>query len=797
MASDGLQGLAAAAIAYARLGYSILPLRPRDKRPSQPWATAQQHAASPEEVATIWRSNGHQDANIAVATGAVSGVIVIDLDGDEGNAELDWRELPLHPIVSQTARGRHLWFQYPAGWRVPNSVRILPGVDVRGDGGYVVVPPSIHPSGAVYVWADGAIPDRLTLPKLPAWLLDLLNGHLDDAAQNTASSASNPGAHRKLSRATLEFATHGADVGTRNDRLFRAACDYAGCGYSQAEAESALMRVGRQSGLRTEEISTTLASAYARPRASAIPDAPVESRAARAKRGPSDTTTKPDTDTRPEIVLSTDIPRVVDAAQAALMTDPDVYQRAGMIVHVVPSPPDLGGIHRAAAAPIIANAAPAALRERMARQASWRKASVETGELRACMPPPWVAETLLERRAWPFRPLRAIITAPTLREDGSLLATPGYDGASALIYRPTHNGISGVPDAPTIDHAVEAVEVLAEPFGQFRWREDVPGSALASVLAAILTLLCRHAIPGPVPMWAISSPVRGSGKTLLADCIAIVGTGRSAARITQPQDEEEMRKRIMALALAADPVVCIDNVERDIRSGALAAAITGDSVRDRLLGRSEMVTAPWTSLVLVTGNNLMLRGDITRRTLVVTIDPRMEWPEDRAGWTHGDLRAYITEQRPSLITAALTTMRAWITAGRPQPQAVPWGSFERWSETIRAAITWALVDPCSGRERTRSEDPDREEHLALLDALAAVAYDPESALTAEQLCATAETDLRLVLLALCGGEKRLDARTLGYRLRRYNGRIAEGRQLAAFRQVGLAAQPTRWYVTSI
>jgi bifunctional DNA primase/polymerase-like protein/primase-like protein len=103
---------------------------------------------------------------VAIATGAVSKIFVIDVDGPDAEHELQRLDLPA-TVEAVTARGKHLYFKYP-GTLIRNTTgKIAPGVDTRGDGGYVLAPPSIHPSGALYRWSPNgartaaAAPDQL------------------------------------------------------------------------------------------------------------------------------------------------------------------------------------------------------------------------------------------------------------------------------------------------------------------------------------------------------------------------------------------------------------------------------------------------------------------------------------------------------------------------------------------------------------------------------------------------------------------------------------------------------------
>ena len=149
--------LGAAAIAYARRGLYVFPLRPGGK---EPLAAAAPHgvkdaSCDPDEVAAWWEI--YPDANIGLATGQKSGVLVLDVDGPEGEASLAAlvaANTPLPDTPQQiTGKGRHLFFAWPDGQHIGNSSRKLgPGLDIRGEGGYVLVAPSIHPNGSEYRW---------------------------------------------------------------------------------------------------------------------------------------------------------------------------------------------------------------------------------------------------------------------------------------------------------------------------------------------------------------------------------------------------------------------------------------------------------------------------------------------------------------------------------------------------------------------------------------------------------------------------------------------------------------------
>ena len=158
-----------AALDYARRRWQVFPLQPNTKEP----ATRRGFYDATDNPATLhrWFDRGFP-YNVAIRTGQPSGVLILDADGEVGAAslrELESKYEPFPPtLTSRTARGPHLWFTTAVP--IPCSAgKIAPGIDIRGDGGYVVVPPSVHPNGTIYQWAND-------LPPVPApdWLVELV-----------------------------------------------------------------------------------------------------------------------------------------------------------------------------------------------------------------------------------------------------------------------------------------------------------------------------------------------------------------------------------------------------------------------------------------------------------------------------------------------------------------------------------------------------------------------------------------------------------------------------------------------
>ncbi|HXY44624.1 MAG TPA: bifunctional DNA primase/polymerase [Acidimicrobiales bacterium] len=136
------------------------------------WKRRMQEAASAEQVRQWWRR--WPRANVGIVSGAVSGLVVLDIDPRHGGGDsLSLLEsmhgrMP-HTVESLTGGGgQHLYFRHP-GTLVP-SRPIAPGLDLKGDGGLVVCPPSVHVSGRSYAWEEGCAPGEVALADLPWWL---------------------------------------------------------------------------------------------------------------------------------------------------------------------------------------------------------------------------------------------------------------------------------------------------------------------------------------------------------------------------------------------------------------------------------------------------------------------------------------------------------------------------------------------------------------------------------------------------------------------------------------------------
>lgn len=338
--------------------------------------------------------------------------------------------------------------------------------------------------------------------------------------------------------------------------------------------------------------------------------------------------------------------------------------------------------------------------------------------------PPMPIAKMILASTHELRPLRSILTAPTLRPDGSVLTAIGYDVATGyLLAQDGDTEFVPVPERPTREQAIAALTRLWTPFSEFAF---VGPLDRAAHLAALLTACVRGSLP-TAPGFGYDAPNVGSGKTLLASCVAVLATGKHASVSPAPQnkdhDDAEMRKSIFAALRDGRRAIVYDNVLGIFNSPSLAAALTQPTYTDRVLQESRQDSVPTDAVWCVTGNNLTLGKDLTRRFVVCRVDRKTEGPDGRAY----DIApgAYCLTHRQAMVSAGLTLIRFYLASGVGAIGAGVVPSFEQWDAWIRQAILYvsrAIADGYFGdvwtllSEATIS-DPEQESTGALLQAL--------------------------------------------------------------------------------
>lgn len=693
---------------------------------------------------------------IGLATGARSGVVSFDLDrknGLDGLAALQaladqyQGELPITLMTRTPTSGYHAHYQHP-GFPVKNSVSVLgPGIDVRGDEGYVVLPPSMHKCGERYEWLNWG----QRIAECPPWLNALLlkppkvarrvtNDTLKKVAARWSKSKNVAAQDLGIALAKVANWESFAVEGERDQVLFKLCRDLA------REVPDA------DPGVLAELFAPSLAVMHGGPSVESV----VEkfSRAVAELGGAG----------RPEIWISDDIPKLADAGEIALARTGDVYRRGDVLARVT-------------ADARIAVLSKAAVREKLSKGARWL-----SGENAATVPPDFIVDAVRDRGEWPsLRTLNGIAEVPVLRTDGTVLDAPGYDSASGILYHP-RRVYPRVPEAPTSADVERAGRLLCDVVSDFPWEKP---EHLTGWLAACLTPLARDAYAGPAPLFLFDATSAGSGKSLAARLAATIGTGSIGATAPWSSDEEERRKAITTYAREGMRVVCWDNVTGRLGGRSLCIALTEPTWTDRVLGATQHWTGPMRTTFYATANNVELGEDMDRRVVHVRLNPGVERPELRSGFRYPDVLAFVTEHQPVLTAAALTVLRGYRASGA-RVAVAPWGSFEAWAAWVVAPLVWCgFRDPGGAREELRESDPDAE-HMRALVAGWPVAF-PDGATVrqaVEQLFPARAWDLNpspvvdaiRSLLRLEDGE-RPPVQKLGLLLRRMRGRVYGGRCL--------------------
>jgi hypothetical protein len=300
-----------------------------------------------------------------------------------------------------------------------------------------------------------------------------------------------------------------------------------------------------------------------------------------------------------------------------------------------------------------------------------------------------------------IRELDGVVTAPTLRPDGSVLDHPGYDSATRLLLLVDEEP-PDIPGVPTRPQAEAALEYLIEPFRGFSFANELDWSVF---LSALLTAVVRRTLP-TAPGFVVSATTAGTGKTKLGQCVDILAGGTGETRAL-PGDSEEMRKALTAALMEGRPSIIFDNVSGHLRGDVLCAVLTSPVHTDRILGVSQSAQLSTRTMLLFTGNNLEAAGDLSRRVLRVELDPGCAEPWRRR--FEFEPVARVRERRQALVAAALTVLRGYIAAGHPEVVRTHTGSFEGWSRLVRSTVVWlGWTDPEQSLLLNLETDPETQ-----------------------------------------------------------------------------------------
>jgi putative DNA primase/helicase len=319
--------------------------------------------------------------------------------------------------------------------------------------------------------------------------------------------------------------------------------------------------------------------------------------------------------------------------------------------------------------------------------------------------------------------LRGVVTLPVLYPDGRVLNTPGYDEQSGLYYDPLAMEFPPIPENPTRRDALRALVTLKRPLREYPFKFEVErgesrkhNRSLSGALCYLLTIVNRSAYDR-VPIFGFDGNRARVGKGKLVSLGSIMATGESAAIIRHSVSAEEFEKQLVTNLLSGVALIPIDNVARPLDSTTLCSGVAEDWFVIRKFGELVNIKVPNVYIVTVTGNKLVLVGDLAPRTLMIEIMSAEEDPEF-APHTF-DPVVYGRQRRGELVVAAQTILRAHILAGKPhqspkeaqraKTEPLRLGSFEEWSLGPPAALAWlGEPNPITSIEESKARDPRRQ-----------------------------------------------------------------------------------------
>lgn len=343
------------------------------------------------------------------------------------------------------------------------------------------------------------------------------------------------------------------------------------------------------------------------------------------------------------------------------------------------------------------------MRHEVARSADWFRE--KGGKRSPAIPPAAVIEDMLATPQPPLPVLIRFVAAPVFSSTGTFETAPGYHAASLTYYAPGREfSVPQVAALPTERDVQWAVQWLRdELLGEFPFTGD---AERAHAIGLLLLPFARELIDGPTPLHLVEKPTPGTGASLLTGILTLPSQGKPISAMAEVGSDDEWRKQITAHLYEGSSVLLIDNVRRELRSPALAVALTAPIWQDRLLSTSETVHLPVRCTWIATGNNPTLSDEIKRRTVRIRLDARVDSPWLRTGFRHPNLSAWASENRGALVWSALTLIQAWIAAGRPAGAGIRLGMFESWSDVLGGILSHAGIPGFLGNLKGFYDDSD-------------------------------------------------------------------------------------------
>jgi hypothetical protein len=706
-------GLPPEILAFAEQNFKLFPVKVRDKTPLiKGWPSL-----ATNEVAQLEKwARQFPNCNWGAKTG--DGIVVLDVDGLAGRMAIRaWEAVGLRlpsTRIHSTGKGQHLLFTTAAPVR--NSAgKLAPGLDVRGEVGYIVMPPSVHPSGAPYKTTNGA-----PLANLPDWL-------------------------RKKMLAPASSAKAAAGVipqGQRDNALTSAAGTLRRAGRTQAEIESALTALNAEQckpPKSEEDVARISASVGRYP----IPDG-VQA----ALNGP-----------RPKVLLPGDDRLLSDFAAelGGHLADKPIFVHAGEVVT----------LHGCALRPVTAQILRTLVEGHLVciKQRRTNKVTVDVGSTMAEADSRGVLAS--EQFRGKLRRLQRINSCrlPVFRSNGHLELLPeGFDAATGTL---TVSDVNYAEDMPLST----AVDTITDLFSEFHYADGERSRAVA--IASLVSLYSAQLLPEGTlrPVFIATKNAEGAGASTIAACAIVPVIGQMPSG-SKPADDDEMRKLLLATVREGRAVLLLDNIKGRIDSAALENFVSAVNYHGRVLGASETLTVPNLVTVFCTANGASTSPDMRRRSLRIWLHLDVERAEDRQ-FVRPLSEPVLQSMRPQILAACWTMVRHWCAQGRPAPRRGS-SSFPELSQMI-GGIVQAAGFGCA-LETPVSETEVFDEDGGAMRVLVA-AMRPDKRYTFQEIvtiCQHEEIFTNLTGAAMTNTTRTTLSRVLG----RYDDRIVGDRRFA-------------------
>jgi hypothetical protein len=309
------------------------------------------------------------------------------------------------------------------------------------------------------------------------------------------------------------------------------------------------------------------------------------------------------------------------------------------------------------------------------------------GDPRCVALPPVFVEHYAAYRDSTLPRVGAVVTAPLVLPNGSLLARQGLYREHKLVFRIDPGLIELLPRPEECSaYAVAgAMGLLLE-----EWLVDVAADTIGKcvLIAAALSILERTLLPER-PAFFLSAGQRGGGKTTTSSMIIAAITGKRPAAAAWSPAAEERRKALLAYLSEGLAALVWDNISRgtSISCPCIEKALTAETYSDRVLGLSEYATVPATTIQFFTGNNIGPRGDMASRSLSVRLAVDRPDPENRF-FRHSDPIDWTMANRGRILRALYTILLGNPQLGAPAP---PRTRFKLWWHLCGSAVEHALT----------------------------------------------------------------------------------------------------------